>query len=51
MVGNHIQQANVIVWPGNSLTPPSGYAALAGVTLRIGVIESAPFTMVTQCNR
>jgi len=39
--------ANVIVWPGNSLTPPTGQAILEGVTLRIGVIEAPVFTMVS----
>ena len=38
--------ANVIVWPGNSLDPPSDRAILSGVTLRIGVIESTPFTTI-----
>ncbi|CAF1304880.1 unnamed protein product [Rotaria sordida] len=37
---------NVIVWPGKTLTPPSGRAILEGVNLRIGVIESVPFTIV-----
>ncbi|CAF0767824.1 unnamed protein product [Adineta ricciae] len=39
---------SVIVWPGNSLTTPTGYASLSGVNLRIAVIETAPFTMITQ---
>ncbi|CAF1583868.1 unnamed protein product, partial [Didymodactylos carnosus] len=39
--------SNVIVWPGNSLTTPSGKAVLSGVTLRIGVIVAAPFIMAT----
>ena len=39
--------ATVIIWPGNSLKPPSDRAILTGVTLRIGVIESAPFTVVS----
>ena len=39
--------ATVIIWPGNSLQPPSDRAILTGVTLRIGVIESAPFTVVS----
>ncbi|CAF4585487.1 unnamed protein product [Rotaria sp. Silwood1] len=37
---------NLIVWPGNSLIPPNGHAVLSGVSLRIGVIESTPFTMI-----
>ena len=43
--------ANTIIWPGNSLISPTGYAALSGVTLRIAVIESAPFTMITNNHR
>ncbi|CAF1234204.1 unnamed protein product [Rotaria sordida] len=38
---------NVIIWPGNSLIPPTGRAILKDVSLRIGVIESIPFTIVT----
>jgi polar amino acid transport system substrate-binding protein len=41
-------QTNVILWPGNSLDAPSGYPLVAGVTLRIAVIEADPFTIVTQ---
>ncbi|CAF1177565.1 unnamed protein product [Rotaria sordida] len=37
---------NIIVWPGKTLTPPSGRAILEGVNLRIGIIESVPFTIV-----
>ena len=37
--------SNVIIWPGSSLRPPSGTAKIDGVKLRIGVIESIPFTM------
>jgi ABC-type amino acid transport substrate-binding protein/ABC-type branched-subunit amino acid transport system substrate-binding protein len=37
-------RTSVILWPGSSLNPPSGRAVLAGVRLRIGVIESTPFT-------
>ncbi|CAF1249667.1 unnamed protein product [Adineta ricciae] len=40
-------KTQVIIWPGNSLNPSTGRAMLAGVTLRIGVIESIPFTIVT----
>ncbi|UJR11077.1 hypothetical protein I4U23_015259 [Adineta vaga] len=39
-------RTNVIIWPGNSLTPPIDRARLKGITLRIGVIESVPFTIV-----
>lgn len=39
-------RANVILWPGNTLTAPTGRAVLAGVRLRIGIIESVPFTSV-----
>ncbi|CAF4196559.1 unnamed protein product [Rotaria sp. Silwood2] len=38
---------HVIIWPKNSLIPPTSSAKLAGVNLRIGVIQSVPFTMVT----
>ncbi|CAF0737688.1 unnamed protein product [Rotaria sordida] len=41
------KQTNVFIWPGNLLEPPTGRAILKGVTLRIGVIESIPFTIVT----
>jgi ABC-type amino acid transport substrate-binding protein/ABC-type branched-subunit amino acid transport system substrate-binding protein len=41
-------QTNVIIWPGNSLIPPTGYATLSGITLQIAVIEAAPFTMVKE---
>ncbi|CAF4495925.1 unnamed protein product [Rotaria sp. Silwood2] len=37
---------NVIIWPGNSLITPGSDASLNGVTLRIGVISSLPFTIV-----
>ncbi|CAF1273260.1 unnamed protein product [Rotaria sordida] len=37
---------NVIVWSGRTLTPPSNRALLKGVNLRIGIIESVPFTIV-----
>ncbi|CAF3640661.1 unnamed protein product [Rotaria sp. Silwood1] len=40
-------ETRAIIWPGNSLTPPTGRAQLLGVKLRIGVIESYPFTIVT----
>ncbi len=41
-------ETNVIVWPDNSLIIPNSYAAMSGMTFRIAVIESAPYTMVTQ---
>jgi ABC-type amino acid transport substrate-binding protein len=41
-------QTNVIVWPGKSRVPPSGYASVSGVTLRIAVTETALFIIVTQ---
>ncbi|CAF4098787.1 unnamed protein product, partial [Rotaria sordida] len=37
---------NVIIWPGNSLTQPISGTVLKGVNLRIGVIETVPFTIV-----
>ncbi|CAF0839673.1 unnamed protein product [Adineta steineri] len=43
----HSQQ-NMIIWPGQSLVAPTGYATIAGVTLRIAVIEAPPFTMTQQ---
>ncbi|CAF1610757.1 unnamed protein product, partial [Adineta ricciae] len=39
--------ADVVVWPGNVLTPPTGLADLEDVNLRICTIESKPFTMRT----
>ena len=39
--------ANVIVWPGNSLAPSRDRTGLSGVTVRIAVIESNPYTFVT----
>jgi ABC-type branched-subunit amino acid transport system substrate-binding protein/ABC-type amino acid transport substrate-binding protein len=41
-------QTDTIIWPGNSTTPPSGNPSIAGLTFRIAVIESVPFTIVTQ---
>ncbi|CAF1196127.1 unnamed protein product [Adineta steineri] len=41
-------QTNVIIWPGNSLVVPTGFAALLDLTLRIAVIDSAPFTMMSE---
>ncbi|UJR27771.1 hypothetical protein I4U23_009043 [Adineta vaga] len=39
--------ANVIVWPGNLLTPPTDRPVLEGVTLRIAVTQAIPFTTLT----
>ncbi|CAF3561467.1 unnamed protein product [Rotaria sp. Silwood1] len=39
-------QENIIIWPGNTLTQPTGRASLQNVNLRIGIIESDPFTIV-----
>ena len=41
------RESNVIVWPGNSLEGPSSFASISGVTLKIAVVESGPFTMIT----
>ncbi|CAF1453537.1 unnamed protein product [Adineta steineri] len=41
---------SVIMWPGNTVTPPSDNAVASGVTFRIAIIESEPFTMATQTN-
>ncbi|CAF3075939.1 unnamed protein product [Rotaria sp. Silwood2] len=43
-----LQRSNAIVWPGNSLLPPSGRARLSNVSLRIGVTESIPFTIISK---
>ncbi|CAF1438480.1 unnamed protein product, partial [Rotaria sordida] len=40
-------QADVIIWPGNTLAPPTGLAGLEGINLRICIIESMPFTIRT----
>lgn len=42
-----IQQSNAMVWPGSTTDIPTGIAKLTNVTLRIGVIESIPFTAVS----
>ena len=42
------KESNVIVWPGNSLVPSTDRAMLKGINLRIGVIESTPYTIVTK---
>ncbi|CAF1200955.1 unnamed protein product [Adineta steineri] len=41
-------QSNVIIWPGNSLVVPTGYAAVSGLTLRIAVVDSTPYTMMSE---
>ncbi len=40
-------QSNIIVWPGNSLICPTGYAQLSGVSLKIAIYNLPPFTTVT----
>lgn len=40
-------QADSIVWPGNTLVTPTGFARLEGINLRICIIESMPFTIRT----
>lgn len=42
--------ADIVIWPNKSLTVPKSIASLAGVTLRIGVVELAPFTIVGDSN-
>ncbi|CAF2829774.1 unnamed protein product [Rotaria sp. Silwood2] len=39
-------EENVIIWPGNLLIKPTDQAMLKDVRLRIGVMESPPFTIV-----
>ncbi|CAF1007458.1 unnamed protein product [Adineta ricciae] len=36
-----------IIWPGKSTVPPTGYASISGLVLRIAVIEAVPFTKCT----
>ena len=38
--------ASVIVWPGNTLTRPTGYAAISDTNIRIAMIDAEPFTSV-----
>ncbi|CAF1282241.1 unnamed protein product [Rotaria sordida] len=40
-------QADVIIWPGNTLIPPTGFTGLKGINLRICIIESMPFIIRT----
>jgi ABC-type amino acid transport substrate-binding protein len=39
------EQTNIL-WPDNSYVVPNDHAVLSGVTLRIGIIKSAPFAIV-----
>ncbi|CAF1273281.1 unnamed protein product [Rotaria sordida] len=39
---------NVILWPGNSLIPPTDKAILEGVNLRICLVGAVPFLMVNE---
>ncbi|CAF4196353.1 unnamed protein product, partial [Rotaria sordida] len=43
---NFYKQRTNIVWPGNSLIIPTDRAILKGKRLRIGIIESIPFTII-----
>ncbi|CAF1568158.1 unnamed protein product, partial [Adineta steineri] len=36
---------SVIIWPGTSLVLPSSNAKLDGITLRIGLVGSIPYTI------
>ncbi|CAF5039105.1 unnamed protein product, partial [Rotaria sp. Silwood1] len=36
---------SVILWPGNTLIPPTDYPSISNVKLKIGVFEVHPFTM------
>ena len=42
------KQTNTIVWPGQSLVTPTGYATTSGITLRIAIIEAPPFTIAKE---
>ena len=44
---NAFNNKNKIVWTGNSSIPPTDRVILDGVVLRIAVLESPPFLMVT----
>ncbi|CAF3757454.1 unnamed protein product [Rotaria sp. Silwood1] len=39
-------QENIIVWPGNTLTQSTDRASLKGVTLRVGIMQAVPYTIV-----
>ena len=41
------RETNVIVWPGHSLDRPSDSASLLGMTLRIAMVQSEPYTSIT----
>ena len=45
---NLYTQTSTIIWPGKSLTVPTGYATVSGVTIRIAIIETDPFTMIKE---
>jgi len=38
---------NPVIWPGDTLSIPSDNAKLNGISLRIGVISSVPYTIVS----
>ena len=40
-------QTQKVLWPGESVSVPRDRANISGVKLRIGIIESVPFTMIT----
>lgn len=37
--------SNVILWPGNTLTPPTGIPSISGVRLRVALFLVDPYTM------
>jgi hypothetical protein len=41
-------KTTVIIWPNNTLIPPTGFPKLVGVKLRIGVMKSALFLMIPE---
>ena len=43
-----LQATHDMVWPGSFSEVPSERATISGVTLRIGLIESRPFTMIDE---
>ena len=45
---NPYTETSMIIWPGKSLTVPTGYATVSGVTIRIAIIEAIPFTIVNE---
>jgi hypothetical protein len=40
------KEPSIIVWPDNSCVVPRDHAIFSGITLRIGIIRSAPFATV-----